>query len=402
MGKNLDVSLINSYLQQNKDDMVKFLQDFIRIKSVTYEEKEAVEYAASKMKEYGYDEVRIDDVGNVLGRVGNGKTTVVYDAHIDTVELGDLSKWDHHPLSGDIDDEGYIWGRGTVDDKGPLAAIIWAGKMLKDLDLLDGVTVWVSGSLSEEDVEGSCLEEMLKVNPDIKPDFLVVAEASEMQVIKGHKGRALIKVTVPGVAAHASVASSGVNALIKALPIIEGIDKLNDLGKDELLGEGTIEVTNVVCKTPSNNTIPGEVVIYADRRLTCGESKEELIEELKPILDKVEGAKAVIDIEEFKTWKGYDVKAEDYFPSWIMEDDSDVIVAGKSAYEKCFNEKCEVGVWPFSTNATSLCGKYKVPAVGFGPSVEELCHSDKEKISIDDYLTSSKFYGILAYEIGNK
>ena len=401
MERKYNTSLIDSYLKDNQDNMVKFLQDFIKIKSVTYEEKEAVEYAAAKMKEYGYDEVRIDDVGNVLGRIGNGQTTIVYDAHIDTVDLGDLSKWKHHPLSGEIED-GYIWGRGTVDDKGPLAAIIWAGKMLKDLDLLEGVTVWVSGSLSEEDVEGSCLEEMLKVNPDIKPDFLVVAEASEMQVIKGHKGRALIKVTVPGVAAHASVAFSGENALIKALPIIDGIDKLKDLGKDELLGEGTIEVTNVICKTPSNNTIPGEVVIYADRRLTCGETKEELLAELKPILDQVKGAEAVIDIESFNTWKGYEINAEDYFPSWIMDDDSHIILAGKSAYENCFNEKCNVGVWPFSTNATSLCGKYKVPAICFGPSVEELCHSEKERISIDDYLTSSKFYGILACEIGNK
>ena len=116
----------------------------------------------------------------------------MYDAHIDTVEMGALTEWKYDPLASDLVD-GYIWGRGTVDDKGPLSAITWAGKALKDLGLDKDFTMWVSGSLSEEDVEGSCVEEMMKVNSDIKADFVVVVEASEMHIMRGHKGRALIK-----------------------------------------------------------------------------------------------------------------------------------------------------------------------------------------------------------------
>lgn len=395
------VSKLQEYFAEHKEEMVTFLQDFIRIKSVTYEEKGAVEYLAGKMKEFGYDEVRIDALGNCLGRVGSGPVTVLYDAHIDTVDLGDPEKWEQPALSGALQD-GYIWGRGTVDDKGPLAAIVWAGRAVKELGLADKITMWVSGSLSEEDVEGSCLEEMTKANPDIRPDAVVVAEASEMEVIRGHKGRAMIKITVPGLAAHASVAHTGVNALIKALPIIQGIDAMNELGEDPYLGKGTIEVTNVVCHTPSNNTIPGEVTIYADRRMTCGETQEELLLELKPLLDQVEGSKAVIEVERFKTWKGYDVEAEDYFPSWILEEDQPLIQAGLDAYEACFGKKGKAGVWPFSTNATSLCGKYGIPAVGFGPSVEELCHSDREKISVDEYVRSAEYYALLAMAISDK
>lgn len=391
---------IQGYLKEHQDEMVAFLQEFIQIKSVTYEEQEAVEFLASKMKEYNYDEVRIDAVGNVLGRVGHGPITVVYDAHIDTVELGDPSKWPEPALSGNLVD-GQVWGRGTVDDKGPLAAIVWAGKALKDLGLDQNLTMWVSGSLSEEDVEGSCLEQMVQVNPDINPDFLVVAEASEMEVIKGHKGRALVKITVPGIAAHASVAHIGDNALIKALPIIKGIDDMKDLGDDPFLGQGTIEVTNVICNTPSNNTIPGEVTIYADRRITCGETKEDLLLELKPLLDSVPGSRAVVDLERFKTWKGFEIEAEDYFPSWILDDDHPLIRAGAKTYEECFGRPCTVGVWPFSTNATTLCGKHGIPAIGFGPSVEELCHSDRENIRVDEYVESAKFYASLGLNISN-
>lgn len=395
------VEKIGSYLEEHQEEMITFLQEFIRIKSITYEEQEAVEYLAQKMKEYGYDEVRIDDVGNVLGRVGNGPKVILYDSHIDTVDLGDADQWPHEALSGALVD-GAIWGRGTVDDKGPLAAITWAGKALKDLGLADEFTMWVSGSLSEEDVEGSCVEEMMIVNPDIKPDFVVVAEASEMQVMRGHKGRALLKITVKGKAAHASVAHSGENALIKALPIIEGIDKLVDLGVDPFLGKGTIEVTKVDCKTPSLNTIPGEVTIYADRRMTCSESKEDLVKELQPLLDLVPGSTAVVDMEYFDTWKGYKVAAEDYFPSWILPVDHPIIQAGAEAFESVFNTKADIGVWPFSTNATALCGRQGIPAVGFGPSVEELCHSNEERILVTEYVDAAKFYAMLAITASSK
>ena len=395
------VEQISSYLDGKKDEMVQFLQEFVSIKSVTYEEKEAVEFLANKMKEFGYDEVRIDDVGNVLGRVGSGPKVILYDSHIDTVELGDETAWKHDPLGGEIED-GKIYGRGTTDDKGPLAAITWAGRALKELGLVKDFTMWVSGSLSEEDVEGSAVEEMMKVNSDIKPDFVVVGEASEMQVIRGHKGRALIKITVPGKAAHASVAHTGDNALIKALPIIEGIDQMNDLGEDEFLGKGTIEVTKVDCKTPSLNTIPGEAVVYADRRITCSETREELIAELQPLLDKVPGATAVIDTEHYDTWKGYHVEAEDYFPSWIMPEDHPVIKAGLEAYELTFGKETKPGIWPFCTNATALCGRQGIPSVGFGPSLEDLCHVCEEYIPIDEYVDAAKFYAMIALTASGK
>ncbi|WP_245611929.1 peptidase dimerization domain-containing protein [endosymbiont 'TC1' of Trimyema compressum] len=220
-------------------------------------------------------------------------------------------------------------------------------------------TMWVSGSLSEEDVEGSCVEEMMKVNSDIKPDFVVVAEASEMHIMRGHKGRALIKITVPGKAAHASAAHVGDNALIKALPIIEGIDKMTDLGEDSVLGKGTIEVTKVDCKTPSLNTIPGEAVIYADRRISCGETREQLIAEVQPLLDKVPGSKAVIDMEYYDTYTGYHVEAEDYFPSWILPEEHPLIQAGVEAFEATFNQKCDLSVWAFCTNAYSPLRKIR-------------------------------------------
>mgnify|MGYP000181752236 CR=1 FL=1 len=106
------------------------------------------------MKEFGFDEVRIDKVGNVVGRVGSGKTVLLYDAHIDTVELGEPADWGGmNPLeAADGGGQGPPRPR-RVDDKGCLTGITFAGKALKALGLDQDFTLWVSGSLSEEDVE---------------------------------------------------------------------------------------------------------------------------------------------------------------------------------------------------------------------------------------------------------
>lgn len=395
------VSRINTYIENEQDNIVEFLKEFISIESVTYNEGRAVEFLANKMKEFGFDEVRIDKVGNVLGRVGSGKTVLLYDAHIDTVRPGDASEWGFNPLEAQVRD-GVIYGRGAVDDKGCLTGITFAGKAIKALGLENDFTLWVSGSLSEEDVEGSCVKAMMEESPDIKPDFILVAEASEGRIIRGHKGRALIKISVPGKCAHASAAWRGENALIKALPIIESIDKYNAFVEDPFLGRGTIEVTNVDCKTPSLNTIPGEAIITCDRRISCCESIDDLLNEIKPFIENIPGAKAEIDTESVTTYTGYDITCVDYFPSWVMPEDHKIVQSGIEAYKNVFDKEPVVGKWDFCTNATHLCGRTGIPSLGFGPGDGSLCHSNDDKLPIKELVDAIKFYTMFPLVISNK
>jgi len=391
------LKLISDYIDNSRDEIVQFLIDFIGINSVTYNEGEAVNWLAGKMKEFNFDEVRIDKVGNCLGRVGSGKTVLLYDSHIDTVEPGDPAEWGmEDPLKAIITEDGCIKGRGACDDKGCLAATVFAGKAIKALGLEDDFTLWVSGSISEEDVEGACVKAMTEECPDIKPDFILVAESSDNRIMRGHKGRALIKITVPGKCAHASAAWRGDNALVKALPIIEAIDKFNDFTEDPFLGKGTIEVTNVSCKTPSLNTIPGEAVITCDRRISCGESIEDLLNEVRPFFADIPGVTADIDTEKIKTYTGYDITCVDYFPSWVVEEDHPYIQAGVAAFTDLFNKAPEVTKWDFSTNATHLCGRMGIPSLGYGPGDSTLPHSSDDKVPVNELLDAIKFYAALA------
>jgi putative selenium metabolism hydrolase len=395
------VSQINSYIKEEEDNVIQFLKEIISIESVTYNEGRAVEFLANKMKEFRYDEVRIDKVGNVLGRVGSGKTVLLYDAHIDTVHPGSESEWGFNPLEPQVKD-GIVHGRGAVDDKGCLTGITYAGKAIKDLGLDKDFTLWVSGSILEEGATGCGVEAMMAESKDIKPDFVLVAEPSENRIIRGHKGKVLLKISVPGKCAHASAAWRGENALTKALPIIEGIDKLDDLNEDEFLGKGTIEVTKVECKTPSLNTIPGEVTIICDRRISCGETIDDLLNEVKPLLEKTAGAKAEVVAKQANTYTSYEVNCIDYCPSWVMPEDHEVVEAGVEAFKAVFDREPTVGRWDFCTNATYLCGKAGIPSIGFGPGDGSLCHSIEDKIPISELLDAIKFYTMFPFIISKK
>lgn len=391
---------INAYLEKEQENLVSFLREFIAIPSETYHEEEAARFLAGKMREFGFDEVKHDRIGNTIGRIGAGPTVVLYDAHIDTVEAGDLVAWGCDPFKGKVED-GKIYGRGAVDDKGCLAAFVYAGKALKELGLDKDFTLYVVGAVAEEDVEGSAIEDLLEAEPDIKPHYVLIGESSEMRITRGHKGRALLQVNVPGKAAHASAAHMGENSLIKALPVIQGLDAWKDLPEDQFLGRGTLEVTKVECKTPSLNTIPGETIIYLDRRTTCGETKEDLLNEVKAYADKVGATVKIVEVEN-PSYTGYVKHSEEFFPSWVIPESHELVQAGVNAFRTLFGKEPVVGKWDFSTDGTHTCGRAGIPTIGFGPGNGAFCHSTEDHVPINELVDAAKFYALLPLAIINK
>ncbi len=383
---------ISAYMEDHREEMVGFLKDFVAIKSVTYEEGPAIEWFSKKLEEFSFDEVRIDPVGNCLARVGKGNTVLLYDAHIDTVEPGDAAEWGFDPLQAKIEG-GSIIGRGAGDDKACLTDFAFAGRAIKELGLEGDFTFWLSASISEEDVEGSCVKAMMEENTDIKPDYIVVGEASEMRIIRGHKGRALLKVDVPGKAAHASAAWRGENSLTKSIPLMQHIDNYKEFPEDPFLGRGSIEVTNIKCNTPSLNTIPGKTTVFIDRRIARGEVQTELIEEIGPWVNEV-GGKTSIDTEYVSTYTGYKIEQEDYFPSWVIPEDHPLVQAGIKSFSALYGKDPVVGAWDFCSNATHLCGRTGIPSIGFGPGDGSLAHSTRDSVPIDELVDAAKFYAL--------
>ena len=207
-------------------DMVRFLRDLIAIPSESGQERAVAERIAGEMVKVGFDEVKIDGLGNVLGRVGSGPRVIAIDGHVDTVGVGDPGAWWCDPYRGDIRD-GVIYGRGASDQKAGIAAAVHGARILKTLGGADECQLWVTGTVMEEDCDGLCWQYILR-NKVIEPHAVVITEPTNLQVYRGHRGRMELEVTTRGLSCHGSAPERGVNAIYKMAPIVKGVEALNE------------------------------------------------------------------------------------------------------------------------------------------------------------------------------
>ncbi|MCD4745493.1 MAG: YgeY family selenium metabolism-linked hydrolase, partial [Bacteroidales bacterium] len=264
---------INKLSKKYKEYTAENLSKLIKIKSLSCEEKEVQIELKKQMKEAGFDEVKIDGLGNVIGRIGTGSKILAFDGHLDTVDFGNQENWNFDPLSGEIKN-GFIHGRGSVDQKGGVAAFITSGKILKELKLNKDLTIYFIGSVMEEDCDGLCWKYIIEED-NIKPDLVISTEPTNLNIYRGHRGRMEIEVVFKGVSAHGSAPERGKNAIYIASKVALEIEKLNErLKTDDFLGKGSITISEFVSGSPSLCAVADYAKIHLDRRLTWGETKD--------------------------------------------------------------------------------------------------------------------------------
>ncbi len=278
-----NVQQVKNRIGASSGAMSRFMREICAIPSMNSQLKEVGERIAVEMNSLGFQEVRFDRMGNILGRIGNGPRVLVYDSHVDTVGIGDPQAWNWDPFQGKLED-GILYARGACDEKGSTPGMIYGLAVARDLGLLEGWTAYYFGNM-EEWCDGIAPNTFIEVDPGIRPDFVVIGEPTRMQVYRGHKGRIELKVTAKGRSAHAASNHLGDNAIYKLLPIIAGIRDLEpELGDHPFLGHGKITVSDMQVRTPSINAVPDEAVIYIDRRMTFGETKEEAIAQVEALI----------------------------------------------------------------------------------------------------------------------
>jgi len=390
-----------SAVESEKENLFSLIQKLIQIKSYSGEEKEIVEFIVSKMKEFGFDEAYHDAFGNAIGRIGNGPIKIMFDAHIDTVKVTDTETWAHPPFAGEIVD-GKIYGRGAVDEKPAMAGFMIAGKVLKQVygDNFP-FTLYVVGSALEEDADGYPLYHIIQ-NENIKPDYVVLGEPTDLKVYRGQRGRMELKITATGKSAHGAHNQKGINAIYKMIPIVAEIEKLDkNLKPKKPLGKGSITVSQIISKAPSTCSVSDFCQIHLDRRMTIGENKNSVVKELKAIIKKHKSdAKVSIPNVEGTSWKGTTFSQEAYFPTWVYDEKHQLVDAAMKT-SKAAMGKAKSGVWSFSTNGVATAGNFGIPTIGFAPGKEELSHSSKEELVLNDLLNATKFYSLFPFELVN-
>ena len=372
-----------------QEDMVAFLREIVEIPSTSCEEKGVAERTKSEMEKIGYDDVRIDSFGNVIGKLGDGEKVILYDSHMDTVGIGDPDAWAHDPYKGKVEN-GIIYGRGTGDNKGGLASMVYGAALSKKMGLLEGVTLYVVGSAQEESSDGLAYKTVI-TEDGLRPDVVVLGECTGLKIYRGQRGRMELTVTTRGISCHASAPERGENAIYKMVNIVKGIEELNrNLRDDDFLGKGTVAVTKMEVDTASLNAVPDKAVIYIDRRLTAGETKELATAEIREIA----GDDAIVELSEYKatSYTGKEDGMEKYYPTWQLDADHHALKSAEAAYKEIFGEEPVVDKWTFSTNGVYTAGIEGIPTFGLGPSVEEVTHSVEDQVSIDDLIKAAAFY----------
>lgn len=377
-----------------RDEIVKFLIDITKIKSFSCEEKAVADRIKKEMKKIGFDEVRIDGLGSVIGRIGNGPTKIAFDGHIDTVDIGNPKNWTFDPFDAHVDGNN-VYGRGVADQKGGVASMIYAGKIIKELGLAKDATVYLVGSVMEEDCDGLCWDYLIK-EEDFKPDICVLTEPTNLGVYRGQRGRMEITIAVSGVSCHGSAPERGENAIYMIAPLINRIEMLNEiLPIDKLLGKGSVAVTKIESTSPSLCAVPDHCYVHLDRRLTLGETEESAIAELMELMDR-EDYNVDVPVYEKTSYTGNIYPMKKYFPAWHLPKDHPAVVTANQSFKKLFDKETETGSWQFSTNGVAIMGLNDIPCIGFGPGSEEQAHASNEFIPIEDLVKATAFYAEFA------
>ncbi len=390
-------SKINILSEKYRDYTADNLSKLVQIKSLSKGEKEVQLELKRQLLEAGVDEVTIDGLGNVIGRIGNGKKVLAIDGHMDTVDMGNAGNWDFDPLGGEIKD-GFVHGRGTVDQEGGPAAFVTSARILKELGFDKDLKVYFVGSVMEEDCDGLCWKYIVEED-GIKPDFAISTEPTNLNIYRGHRGRMEIHVSFYGLASHGSAPERGKNAIYMASRVALEIEKLNKrLAYDEFLGQGSITISEFVSGSPSLCAVSDFARLHLDRRLTWGETKESAIKEIESLIEGMDAEVEVLNYEE-EAYTGIKYGMEKYYPTWKIPGSHKIVQAGVKAFEKLFSKKPLIDKWTFSTNGVVINGIYGIPTIGFGPGNEVLAHAPNEKVAIDDLVAASAFYAAFAYEL---
>jgi putative selenium metabolism hydrolase len=397
---------ISAGVERRKDEIIGFLREFLMTPSPSMAEKEAIELMKMKMSEVGFDEAKIDDVGNAIGILkgkGNG-ITLLYNGHVDHVPPGDMKE----PYSAKIID-GYefgvkgtvVYGRGASDMKGALSAMIMACAVLKDMNIKLKGDLIVTGVVQEE--SGGHVGTKAIIEKDgFKPNAVLLGEATNLDIALGHRGTIWTKITTRGKSCHTSAPERGVNALYKMCKFINEVQKAaSTLPEHPVLGKSVMAVTNISVSPGVTNVVPDECTIHIDTRNTPNFTSEKVIKKLMHIINKLskEDPEFRAEVEylerEQTSYTGHTEITRGIMLPFYTHPNTPIALIAKESVEVVSGKNPQFTTWKFGTDG-SYFANIGIPTIGFGPGEERFAHTMLDHIKIDDVLTSTKVYAVIA------
>lgn len=386
--------------KERENTVVALCQELVRQQSYSGEEQGAAGVLEHNMKHMGFDSVTMDRYGNVIGCIkGNrpGKK-LLFDGHIDTVPVSDPAEWQYPPFAAEIHD-GKIYGRGTSDMKGAVAAMTCAAaNFAKDTGRDFAGEIYVAGVVHEECFEGVAARE---ISSAVHPDYVVIGEASQLDLKIGQRGRAEIVLETFGKPCHSANPEKGINAVYKMAQVIEAIRTLEPT-RHPVLGNGILELTDIKSAPyPGASVVPEYCRATYDRRLLVGETKESVLAPINALLEKLMAddpqlkVKASYAVGHEKCHTGNEIEGERFFPGWLY-DENEAFVQDVYTQLKDMGYTPSIMQYNFCTNGSHYAGEAGIKTFGLGPSQENLAHTLNEYVEIDQLAkVTDCYYGVM-------
>jgi len=374
--------------------LVDLCQRLVRVPSPSGQERAVADLVLAEMRSGGFDDALCDELGNVVGvrRSVRPGPTLLFDAHMDVVAATEPERWQRDPFSGALAD-GRVWGRGSTDTKGSLAAAIRA---IADLapDSWCG-TLAVSASVGEEHIEGAALA---RVCDQLAPTLVVICEPTALQLGLGHRGRCTISVETQGRAAHSSRPELGDNAVYKMVEAIARIRAL-PLQRDDLLGPGVCELIDIRSSPwPGTSMVPPGCSARFDRRLVRGETRDSVLDELRRALSGLSGTSVVLQTTHLACDSGTMIAAAAFHPAWALAA-SDRLVKRSQQAMQAAGLTAELYYAPFCTNGAMTAGVRGIPTLVLGAGDIAAAHVVDESVAVEQLTGAYVAYQVLAREL---
>ena len=409
---------IHAAVEARRDETTRLLQDFVRVPCVTGAEAPAARVAERAFRDRNLQtdtwsatpaEIApyLDHVGkqstytnrpNVVGvrRGSGGGRSILLNAHIDTVALGDPEAWTHDPLSGVVEGD-FLYGRGSCDMKGGLVTHLAALDALSELGITLKGDVTVAATVGEEDGGLGALSTVLR---GYRADAALITEPTRLALVTAQGGSLVFRLTVTGRSAHAAVRDSGVSAFEKFLPIFEDLKNLES-ERNLTLSHPLYDVLEN--KVPVNigvvragdwaSTVPETLVAEGRIGLIPGE-------EMETFQDLV--AARIQSIAARDPWLREHPPELEWFGGQFAPSETPanapISEAVKTAHELVTGEKPSVEGVTYGADMRLFIRFGEMPCVMYGAGSVEHAHAPDEHLSIPDLLTATKTIACLLVE----
>jgi acetylornithine deacetylase/succinyl-diaminopimelate desuccinylase family protein len=393
------LTMLSNWVDKNRDNCIEFLQEIISIPSPSFEEKHVADFIAVKMKEFGFTTVKVDNLADAMGVIkgkGNGRNFLI-NGHIDHVPVGDMIE----PYSGKLmdgtefgDPGNVIYGRAACDMKAAVAAMVLAGRAIVENNIKLKGDYKVS-AVSQEEVGGAGTKSTI-VDSQFLADVVLIGEATNMELALGHRGSMKYEIVVYGKSCHASAPERGINAIYKAIKMIEKIK--NELAPNlpihPIYGKASLVVTQIDVNSKASNVVPEKCKFTIDCRNHPDFTDYHLYDALNKIIFEIKQKDPDFNatvipgnlINERK-FSGFYTDPEKY----------PVVDEVLNAITEAYREP-EKKIWTFATDGR-IYSHLGIPVIGFGPGEEKYAHTKIDHVRVMDFLNTIKVYAWLACRI---